>query len=363
MIDGVSILVVSRGRVKLLEELFKSLESARKECSLPTELLIVDNSDSDDAKAIEELCKAYDARYYYEASSVAIKRNRCAELAKYELLYYCDSDCIVTPNVINEHLIMYEDASVGAVSGPVILEGRENPLVKTLSETSWCNCFTQPMKHPELEWGTTANFSVLRDVFYRAGGFNTRFPNKPGGEDVDIGFRIRNVGYVIKSAPDATVYHSNKTWLSFKEVSSRLFSYGRSNVLVAISHPDRLIADINWVAILLLVSLFSLILTFVVGFIALIVPPVMFITYILVSSFEKMILSKQALWKVLLVELLSVFESFGTLAGCVKYKTLKPLYRQVMYSKFQEHGTFPDNQIKYLNLFLSLVICCVLVLI
>ena len=55
MIDGVSILVVSRGRVKLLEELFKSLERARKECSLPTELLIVDNSDSDDAKAIEEI--------------------------------------------------------------------------------------------------------------------------------------------------------------------------------------------------------------------------------------------------------------------------------------------------------------------
>ena len=363
MIDGVSILVICYGRVKLLEDLFISLDAARLACSLPTELVVVDNSKPDDARAIEELCAKHNASYHYAAKSVAIKRNICAEYAKYSLLYYCDSDCVVTENILNEHIAQYENESVGAVSGPVILQGKENSLIKTLSETSWCDAFTQPLKYSELHWGTTANFSVLKEVFEASGGFNEEFPNKPGGEDVDIGFRICDTGYIIKSAPEAVVYHSNKTWLNVKEVATRLFSYGRSNVLVAKSHPNRLIADVNWLAVWLLMAVLFSALAIWRNLVILWILPITFFSHMLLTVTWKAIAEKRGFFKILLIESLSLVECIGTFAGCFKYKTLIPLYRQVMYSKYQEHGTFPDNQRKYLILFAVWTIGCVLTLV
>ncbi len=363
MIDGISILIVCYGRVKLLERLFCSLDEARKNCPLPSELVVLDNSGKEDASAIEILCEKHNARYYYEPSSVAIKRNKCVSYAKYNLLFYCDSDCVVTPNILNEHLKKYTDEKIGAVCGPVILEGGENSFIKAISKTSWCAAFVQPLEQEELSWGVTANFSLLREAFDKSGGFNPDFPNKPGGEDVDIGFRICDAGYVIKSAPDAVVYHSNETWLNFKDVATRLISYGRSNVLVAKSNPKRLIADVNWIAVWIMITALSLLCTCFVGCWALLMSPIMFLSHLLIGGVYSSVKEKIGFFKAILIELLSVFEKLGTISGCIKYKTVKPLYRQVMYSKYQEHGTFPGNQIKYLILLLSVSISFAVLLI
>lgn len=363
MINGISILVVTRGRVKLLEDLFCSLDVARTNCELPTELVVFDNSDEDDAKEIETITRAHNGRYFFSQSSVAIKRNMCAQEAKYELLFFCDSDCIVTPNILNEHIGCYSDKKIGATCGPVILEGEQNPFVKLMSETAWCDAFTQPLKHDELQWGATANFTVLKKAFDEAGGFNERFPNKPGGEDVDIGFKVCDAGYVIKSAPNAVVYHSNQTWLRMKDVSSRLYSYGKSNVLVALEHRDRLIPEMNWLVIWFLLFVGATLISIFTSPFALLLPAVFPIVYFAIGLISELILSGKNIKQILTLELLSIIEKWGSIVGCFKYKTLLPLHKQVLYSKYQEHGTYPVNQRKYATIAGSLLISCLLALI
>ncbi len=109
MINGISILVVTRGRVELLEKLFVSLDIARENCPIPSELIVFDNSDAEDVQNIESITKKHQGDYYFSQSSVACKRNMCAEKAKYDLLFFCDSDCEVTPDILNEHIQSYQE--------------------------------------------------------------------------------------------------------------------------------------------------------------------------------------------------------------------------------------------------------------
>lgn len=354
MIDGISILVVCRGRVALLEELFISLKTARENCVKPSELVVVDNSDKEDAESIKGLCEKYDARYFFDASSVAVKRNAAASHAKYEILYFCDSDCVVTPDILNRHINSYETEEIGAVAGPVILQGEENKFNSMLMQTAWCTAFSQPLYAPYTEWGVTANFSMRRSAYEKTGGFNARFPNKPGGEDVDIGFRIRDCGYLIKSAPQAVVYHSNKTWLKLKDVSSRLYSYGKSNVLVVTEHPDRLIGDINWLAIFLIALIISVVPTVIFDWKIIFFAPIFAAVYLLITCVNKAARQKKNIITVFKLEMLAAIERWGAIVGCFKYKTVKPMFRQILYSQYQEHGTLPENQWTYFSVMTAL---------
>lgn len=353
MINGISILIVCRGRIALLEELFKSILIARTNCNLPSEIIVVDNSEQEDAKTIELLCNKYDAIYYFDNSSVAIKRNVAAAHANYNILFFCDSDCIVTPDILNQHIQSYEMENIGAVAGPVILQGEENKFNTMLMDTAWCTAFSQPLSVPFLEWGVTANFSIKQNVFKEIGGFNQKFPSKPGGEDVDIGFRIRDGGYLIKSAPQAIVYHSNKTWLKIKDVSSRLFSYGKSNVLVVKEHNKRLIGDVNWIAIFLLCLLVTVAPAIIFDWKISLMAPIFAVTYLLFTCINKAIRQKKNIVTIFKLELLTAIEKIGTIVGCFKYRTIKPLFRQILYSQYQEHGTLPENQWTYLSILIS----------
>ena len=70
------------------------------------------------------------------------------------------------------------------------------------------------------------------------GGFDRSFPDKPGGEDVDMGLRITKKGYVFKCTKDGLVYHSKKTWIPVKAMFKRLWHYGAANYYLADKHPD-----------------------------------------------------------------------------------------------------------------------------
>lgn len=353
-VNGISVLVVCRGRIALLEELFKSVAIAQTYCKLPSEIIVVDNSEKEDAKIIELLCSKYNAIYYFDNSSVARKRNVAAAHANYDILYFCDSDCVVTHDILNQHIQSYETEKIGAVAGPVILQGGENKFNTMLMDTAWCTAFRQPLNVPFLEWGVTANFSIKKSVFNAIGGFNQKFPNKPGGEDVDIGFRVRDGGYLIKSSPQAIVYHSNKTWLKFKDVSSRLFSYGQANVLVVKEHGNRLIGDVNWIAIFLLCLLTTIAPTIIVDWRIGLMSPMFAVSYLLSICLIKAIRNKKNIIVIFKLELLAAIEKIGTIVGCLKYRTIKPLFYQILYSQYQEHGTLSENQWIYLSVLIAI---------
>ena len=61
-LNGISIVIATKGRVKLLGELLESVQVARNNFDGPTEVLLIDDSNENDVKEIEKFCIKYDAK-------------------------------------------------------------------------------------------------------------------------------------------------------------------------------------------------------------------------------------------------------------------------------------------------------------
>lgn len=237
---GISVVIATKGRVKLLDELLESLDAARSRFPLPSEVILVDDSSPDDVREIEDMCERHDARRIAFGPSVAEKRNVGVRNSRYDVALLLDSDCLATPELLNEHYRRYEDSSVGAVAGLLEFVGPDTWFWEAVANSQFVVCFDFPRWMETVPWTPTANCSVRRDVFEALGGFDRDFPDKPGGEDVDLGLRITQGGHVMTCNPKALVYHQKKTWIPVKAMIKRLWHYGSADLFLMERHPDLL---------------------------------------------------------------------------------------------------------------------------
>lgn len=237
-LDGFSIVIATKGRVKLLEDLLVSVSEARANFDGPTEVLLIDDSNENDVIEIEKMCEKYDAKRIYFSPSVAEKRNVGARNAQYDIIMFLDSDCIATPNLLNEHYKLYTDEKVGGIAGYLEFVGEDTWFWQAVDKTPFTICFSFPKWMDTVPWTPTANCSMRKKIFDKIGGFDRSFPDKPGGEDVDLGLRMVKAGYIFKCTADGLVYHSKKTWIPVKAMIKRLWHYGSANYYLAEKHPD-----------------------------------------------------------------------------------------------------------------------------
>lgn len=237
-LNGISVVIATKGRVKLLEDLLVSVQDARKNFDGPTEVLLVDDSNEDDVIAIDSMCMKYDARRIEFGPSVPEKRNVGAKEAQYDIILFLDSDCIATPNLLNEHYKLYTDEKVGGVAGYLEFVGEDTWFWQAVDKTPFTICFSFPKWMDTVPWTPTANCSMRKNVFEEIKGFDRSFPDKPGGEDVDLGLRMIKAGYIFKCTADGLVYHSKKTWIPVKAMIRRLWYYGSANYYLTEKHPD-----------------------------------------------------------------------------------------------------------------------------
>lgn len=233
-----SIVVATKGRVKLLTELIESIDVARRNYVGACEVLIVDDSSPEESREVQAVCAAHDCIYVYHENGVAAKRNHGASMAENEVILFLDSDCICTEHILERYAEKYSDEKVAAVAGPLEFVGEDTWFWKAIEATPYLTCFYLPKFIPRVEWGVTANFSVRRSVFNEVHGFDENF-KRPAGEDVDLGINIRDKGYVINASPEALVYHSKKTWIPVKSMFRRLNFYGTADCDLINKHPDR----------------------------------------------------------------------------------------------------------------------------
>ena len=78
----------------------------------------------------------------------------------------------------------------------------------------------------------TANALVYAPAFYQVGGFSTDF-REAGGEDLDLGIRLRNIGTLVYE-PNATVIHKFEE--NIEDFKKRFERYGKGNWLLEQKH-------------------------------------------------------------------------------------------------------------------------------
>lgn len=338
---GISIVIATKGRVELLDDLLESLVVARERFSGESEVLLVDDSAPDDARRIEELCSRYDACRIEFGPSVSMKRNIGVENSVYDIVLLLDSDCLATPNLLNEHYKEYENEQIGAVAGLLEFTGPDTWFWGAVSNSQFVVCFDFPRWMDTVPWTPTANCSVRRDVFLDVGGFDADFPDKPGGEDVDLGLRITKSGLIMKCNPNALVYHQKKTWIPVKAMIKRLWNYGSADCFLMERHPDllfccyprRTFIGIAMIALCLFLSV-------VVTPVALALLPAFLVLDLLLCAFSMQLYEdgKVTYFQQVVIQLLIADNEIGFLNRCLRRRRFGFMTKQLIYFEGQSFG-------------------------
>ncbi len=360
-LNGISIVIATKGRVKLLEDLLESVLVARNNFKGDSEVILIDDSNEADVKEIEIMCQQYDAKRIYFSPSVAEKRNVGARNAKYDIVLFLDSDCLATPNLLNEHYNTYKDEKIGAVAGLLEFTGEDTWFWKAVEKSPFVICFGFAKWMDTVPWTPTANCSVRREVFEEVGGFDRSFPDKPGGEDVDLGLRIIKKGYIFKCAKDALVYHSKKTWIPVKAMFKRLWYYGSANYYLAERHPDYTMKIMPRKSLIYAVGIFltALMSAIKLNALLLLLIPLWIVADIALSSIFVNACAKYKRVSFLhqcVIQLLILDNELGFVWRCLRKKKPKYILKDVVYFDGQMDGLLDNGAISVWENLVSLAL-------
>jgi GT2 family glycosyltransferase len=245
---GVSVVVPVRGRVAEVARLLQSLHTGSAHCAEPVEVILVDDSPPEDARQHAAACVRLGARYARGPRHVGAKRNLGVRLASYDLVLFTDSDCRVAPDLLATYAAVLRAAppEIAALAGPTLVEDSHTSIFRIMRRSYLLNGdLEMPLSHQRLPWATTSNLCVRRAAFLDVGGFVEQSLTHVCGEDVDLGLRLTDRGYVIGTEPRAVVTHDRTSSDSLRSVCRRLFMYGRSEQWLATVHPQRQVARWN----------------------------------------------------------------------------------------------------------------------
>lgn len=338
---SLSVVVPTKGRLDLVERLLVSLQRATTVSKVMVETIIVDDSPPSERDKIKSLCRQYNARYIQGSSSVREKRNRGIEESVGNIILFVDSDCEVSANVFEEHLKMYNVPNTGGVLGITDFIGKENVTWNVVKRTKFLDAFsfarTLGQVLDSAPWGTCTNLSFRKKALEDIGKFDTAFPFKLGGDDVELGVRMNKTGYNIRMNPDAVVFHTKETWSNLWTVAKRAFRWGRMDYYVFHKkHKDKLHFTFPKPATIFLILCLAALVKIIVthSFLYLLQPVSWLFLFLLVNSLLKVATSKYDALKDIVfeipAEMLQLLFSFGTIIESLRNRSPSTFYREVM---------------------------------
>lgn len=155
-------------------------------------------------------------------------RNLAASMATAPVLLLSDDDVTHDPAALAAHLAFHERVPRAVGVGPLRLPEplragrRREPFERTagaFGRAHWSNA-------------TGANTSLPRAAFDAVGGFDPEWSGY-GGEDPELGLRLRARGLAFRHVPGGGAEHRGRVW----DDAEKAYQAGRSHVCVVRRHP------------------------------------------------------------------------------------------------------------------------------
>lgn len=261
----VSVIIVSYNTKELTKKAIQSVIDKTE--GIDYEIIVIDNASKDGS--VEELKKTFQDKITIIQSKENLGFGRANNLGmkqaqgKYVFLLNSDTELINNAikifydymeqneqvgvcggnlynlNEIPEQSFMMYENSVGSFLFWRYMELFYNIISKFNRKKNYCR-FNYSNKVKEVGYVSGADMFIRKESLEKSGLFDETFFMY--GEDVDLNFRIRNCGYLIKSVPQAQIYHyvskSSKNLvasfdISFKGTYYLFFKYfGRKTFLI-----------------------------------------------------------------------------------------------------------------------------------
>lgn len=203
---GVTIVIAARNAGQTIDGCLSSIRGL----DYPeVEVIVVDDGSSDDTVARARAAGVTVLETGGRCPSVA--RNMGVARARHDIVAFTDSDCVVTPGWLKGLVDVLRRRKAASAGGPqtnVFPEGAGNDsrdmdaffsLASVVSDYA-----RQDAVEREVDHNASCNSAYIKHAFLEAGGFTEdMYP----GEDVDLDFKLRRLGYRCWYAPTARVHH------------------------------------------------------------------------------------------------------------------------------------------------------------
>jgi len=209
------------------------------------EVLVIDDGSTDNTR---ELALGYPCKVIStENNGLSSARNTAWQNAEGQIIAYLDDDAYPDDNWLYYIALQFEDAQVGAAGGPNLPPATQNDI-------AYCVSHSPGGPNHVLETDTIAehipgcNMAIRRQVLQELGGFDIQF--RVAGDDVDMCWRIRDNGWVIKFSPSAVVFHHRRD--SAKGYLRQQRGYGIAEALLANKYPGRVneLGHLSWAGVI-----------------------------------------------------------------------------------------------------------------
>ena len=203
-VDASIIVAVRNGAdtiVACVESLL-ALQSARTH-----EILVVDNDSSDDTR---DRLLPYADRVMLLTEPVrgaAAARNCGVRAARGACIAFTDADCVVDPGWLDALLEPLARPDVGIVGGRIIARTGANAIERF---GEWIHDHQRAIEVDMHPYVISMSWASRRAVLFEAGLFDVAMLR---AQDVDLSWRIQDLGYVLAYAPRAVIEHRNERTL------------------------------------------------------------------------------------------------------------------------------------------------------
>lgn len=240
-----SVITPTHRRPKLVERLLSSLREQTVDADR-FEIIVVDDASGDETPStLEKFSAALPNliwRSFDRGRGPATARNRGVQLARGRLILFLDDDVEAAPDLIETHLGLHRDAGdpslgiLGRVDWHADLD--ITPFMRWLDTSGLQFAYDTWLRpgriDPPYAAFYTANLSMHRDLFVRAGGFDERFPY-PAYEDMELAWRLHPLGFQMHYRPQAQVFHTRA--IDLPTFRRRMARAAESALLLAAVQP------------------------------------------------------------------------------------------------------------------------------
>lgn len=159
-------------------------------------------------------------------------RNKCIEKAQGEIIAILDDDAVIDPNLLLKvDKAFEENPSIHLIGGPQLTPPDDKffARISGYAIASFFGSFNMADRYKKgrlrtenaADLLTSANCFVKKEVFEKAGGFNTKlWP----GEDPEFFHRVQNNNFKVAYSPEVVIYHRRRPDL--KSFAKQFYKYG-----------------------------------------------------------------------------------------------------------------------------------------
>jgi len=170
----------------------------------------------------------------------ADKRDLAANYAEGNILVFLDDDSFPSLDFLTKLSISFRRTDIKILGGPGVTPFQNTIWQKASGaafETRWMS--SDPRRYRSMaksclvdDW-PTVNLSVIKDVFLRVGGFDSKYWP---GEDTEFCLKLKNNGYKILYDPDVVVFHHRRS--SLRRHLVQVGNYGLHRGFFARKYPE-----------------------------------------------------------------------------------------------------------------------------